>query len=399
MQKESIKEIKMRYNCKPWIQNMNFEFGRDAKVVVHTGGKLILNSTTFSGLLDCNTLWQGVEVKGTTAYTQSPESNQGVFEMINDSYIKNAKIGLYVAEEESTGIYKGGGIIKIQQAHFENNHIDIWMRPYQLTSTTTQKPLQQKSYIKDSYFTEDQNLIVDKYGNGKANNIILWGIHGLDIQGNTFENTNSAQGISSRGTGIMSSASSFNVEPYCNPNITPCSILRRNEFKNLFYGIVCYEGVGSNNIIKINDNVFDNTYRSIMLSGTYNAVVTSNNCAVPDYSITSGISPYGVYINGGRDFKIEENIISRASSSQMINGARGIIVHNTGAVNNEIYKNECYNLSLSYQSQCFNSGPTIDSDVGLKYFCNIESKFIDIISFYFQKIIYIINIILIKFKL
>lgn len=109
------------------IQNMTFEFGPEANVYIPVSSKLVLDGTTFTGLTSCNTLWQGVIVEGTQNSTQTLESNQGVFEMKNHSYIKNAKIAIYVAKETTPGVYEGGGIIKIQQAHFENNHIDIWM--------------------------------------------------------------------------------------------------------------------------------------------------------------------------------------------------------------------------------------------------------------------------------
>ena len=92
-------------------------------------------------------------------------------------------------------------------------------------------------------------------------------------------------------------------------------------------------------------------------------------------------TPYGIYINGGKGFKVQENTLYRPASNgnATINGARGIIVHKTGAVNNEIYKNTLNNLFLSEQAQCANSGTDLPpwggannpgAETGLKFFCN-----------------------------
>jgi hypothetical protein len=83
-------------------------------------------------------------------------------------------------------------------------------------------------------------------------------------------------------------------------------------------------------------------------------------------------APFGIYINSGSGFRVEENTIYRPSTNgdAQFNGSRGIVVHKTGADNNEIYKNTLNNLAISNQAQCYNAGYGNMSDVGLKYFCN-----------------------------
>ena len=46
------------------INNMEFRFGLNGKVIVHPGATLTLNGTKFTASPTCNTMWQGVEVWG-----------------------------------------------------------------------------------------------------------------------------------------------------------------------------------------------------------------------------------------------------------------------------------------------------------------------------------------------
>ncbi|RLD65462.1 MAG: hypothetical protein DRI84_06770 [Bacteroidetes bacterium] len=329
------------------------------------------------------TLWRGIIVKGDAGSSQIPESNQGLLEVKNGATIANAQVAVYVGAffvNNGNGAMQnnnGGGIIKIDGAHFWNNQKDIMMKPYELWSTTTQKPILQKSYIVASEFRNDINMLEsDAIFKAKQGNIFIHSINGLRIQGNTFENMNYSLEVQDKGVGISAENSSLNVSPYCDPQITPCSILAKNQFKNLYYGVRVINGISPNALVKINDNIFDNTYRAIMLSGTHNANVLENSIKAADQVLVQSgqpdpPQPYGIYINGGKGFKVEENTIYRPSSDYaMHNGSRGIIVHKTGTQNNEIYKNTLTNLFMGNQAQCFNSGDGTNASMGLKYFCN-----------------------------
>ncbi len=73
--------------------------------------------------------------------------------MKNGATIKNAEVAVYVGEyfvNNGNGALlnnHGGGIIKINGAHFLNNQKDIVMQPYELWSTVTHKAIPQRSYI------------------------------------------------------------------------------------------------------------------------------------------------------------------------------------------------------------------------------------------------------------
>lgn len=372
------------------IANARISFPNGAGIKVEPGAKLVLDNGTLSNA--CQGLWQGVLVQGDPTYDQSNITNQGVLEMENGSIIENAEVAVYVGETFVNNVIApvssnpGGGIIKIQGSQFLNNQKDVVMRPYELWSTTTQKPIPQASYIRASSFIGDEKMLQDaSLLKGKMGCIYTYGIHGLKIQGNTFENQNNSISIVDKGTGITAVNSALDISSWDDPQCVTCQPIK-NEFLNLYYGIVITNGIYSSDLIQITNNDFDNTYRNVFLSGTNNAEVLLNDIKVSDQVLVQAGqpnpgTPYGIYINGGRGFKIEENVIHRSVNNgpASFNGSRGIIVHKTGAVDNEIYKNTFTNLFLSQQGQCYNSGTDLPpwygqnnpgADVGLKFFCN-----------------------------
>jgi len=330
-------------------------------------------------------LWRGIIVKGDQNYVQTDATKQGVLEIKNGATIENAEVAVYVGEyfvNNGNGVVTnnhGGGIIKIDGAHFLNNQKDIVMKPYELWSTTTQKPIPQQSYIVASDFKNDTNMLQDSLlNNGKQGNIYTQSIKGLRIQGNTFENLDNTLSEEERGTAITAINSSLNITPYYDPLITPPSLIAKNKFKNLYKGVEVDNGLYSNDLVKINKCVFTNTYRSIFVSGTNNLEILQDSISVPNLAPTQSGQPtpprpYGIYINGGKGFRVEENSLYRPSSygAAAFNGARGIIVENTGQNANQIRKNDFSNLFLGIQSQYENSG--IDNNynnVGLVLLCN-----------------------------
>jgi hypothetical protein len=358
-----------------------------AKIVVENGGKLIVDGGVITsarcGGPSHEGFWQGIVVQGDENLAQSPASNQGVLEIINSGTIENAKIAINVYQNKTISLYgssitfpMGGGIIKINDANFVNNEIDIQMAPYSYINPYTQKPNNQMSYIIRSNFETNDNMFVSSTD---PIHIKLMGINGMQIKGCTFSNNSSSADVIDNGIGIMSNVSSIKVIPYCDPQ-NPSCIDEPNTFVNLYYGIRIIDQPGSLALIDISENTFTNTYRSIFLSGTNNAKVLLNNIQVPDQAITQAGdpdpgTPYGIYLNGGRGFRVEENTLWRPSSNgpEVINGARGIIVNNTGGVNNEIYKNTTTNLFISEQAQGLNSGKGTNATKGLKYFCNTSN--------------------------
>ncbi len=369
----------------------NLYMTRESKIIVKSGGKLIIDGGKISAD-DRSISWLGIEVQGNANLPQYPITNQGVVEIINDGTIENAKIGIYAYQDITIPLFGssityslGGGIIRANNASFINNEVDIKMAPYRYLNSYNQKPVNQASYITRSNFETNNDLFTTT---ADITHISLLGVHGLFIRGNTFTNTNTSLLTTQKGIAINSTISSISVIPYCDPQ-NPTCVDEPNEFSNLYYGIKCYEQSGSSNLIVINDNNFVDIYKSIYLSGTNGTKITLNNIKSADFFPTQSGQPspgvpYGIYLNGGKGFRIEENHIYRPASNgaAVSNGSRGIIVNNTGAEDNQIYRNKLNNLFLSEQAQGFNSGKGSKADKGLKFFCNISETDASSYDFY-----------------
>ena len=347
------------------------------KIIIRKGGKLIVDGATITS--ECG-MWQGILVQGDISATQTSETNQGVLEVMNGATIKNAKNAIVVASffdflNPNNFPNFGGGIIKISNSSFVNNQKDIIMKPY---FGNTSNNSVQKSYIKNCSFVNNTDMLTDDVMNKrKIGNIYFEGINEIRITGNTFENLDNTLDTYNKGIGISVNNSSVIIEAGCTPNIAPCDYTKPNKFINLYQGIRVINGLSGSDIVKISKNTFTNTYKAIFVSGTNGAEILENNIkASSQVAVQSGKpdpgTPYGIYLNGGKGFKVEENTIYRPASNgaATFNGARGIIVHNTGAEDNEIYKNTLNNLFLSEQSQGFNSGKGTNAEKGLKFFCN-----------------------------
>lgn len=75
-----------------------------------------------------------------------------------------------------------------------------------------------------------------------------------------------------------------------------------------------------------------------------------------------------MYIDGGNGFIVEENWFTTEESSN--SKARGLIVNQTGANDNEIYKNYFNNLLAGAQAQFVNKGSGNTAGLGLTFICN-----------------------------
>jgi len=351
------------------------------KIIVKKGGKLVIDGGTISS--DCK-MWQGILVQGNQSYNQTDETKQGVLEMKNGATIENAEAAIYVGQyfmpnsQSSIGSNYGNGIIKIENSNFLNNQKDIVMRPNVLSLIGSGNiTFFSRNYVSNCTFKNDANMLTDAILNkGKMESINLNGVFKINMIGNTFENLDNSISLSENWDAIVAQNSGLIIE--AGSNTIPNNYNDPNQFINLRSGVRAINSSGSSNLISINHCEFTNTYHSIFLSGTNNAEVLLNNIQVPDQApVQAGQpdpgAPYGIYLNGGRGFRVEENTLWRPSSngSEIFNGARGIIVHNTGGVNNEIYKNTTNNLFISEQAQGFNSGlDTNNVGNGLKYLCN-----------------------------
>jgi hypothetical protein len=169
-----------------------------------------------------------------------------------------------------------------------------------------------------------------------------------------------------RGIGIKSTESTFNLTHVCSKF---SGTISDNNFNNLYYGVKTSNTVDKGNIWIRGCN-FNNSYRSIYLLNSKSAIVLNNNVEVIAYDPYTASLPYGIYLDGGSGFKVENNILAVSEPGPA--GTFGIIVNETGSFNNEVYRNIFDNMTVSAQAQGKNYGYSPDdmTDLGLKFLCN-----------------------------
>ncbi|MFH1319427.1 MAG: SBBP repeat-containing protein, partial [Bacteroidota bacterium] len=138
------------------LNGKTIEFGLYGKIIVERTAILRLgNSTILTGLTDCGTMWQGIEVWGDKSQTQIPP-NQGRLLVSGSSIISRAHVAVLLGKSVicfpeppqycpppqiclisiclNLGYHLGygGGMITAEYSSFENNGVSIKETPYQL---------------------------------------------------------------------------------------------------------------------------------------------------------------------------------------------------------------------------------------------------------------------------
>lgn len=358
------------------INNMNFHFAPDARVVIENagsgqGGKLTLNNTTFTVDDRCTNdkLWLGVEVWGNTTLTQGNISNttQGRLLVQNNSKIEHASIGILVGKRTATYVSQGscpaiqtvnpfvfdntrnGGIVQMTNSSLHNNQRGVFFQPYLASNGSNNL-----SRFTLSNFVWNGPLKGNLSLQAQAQ---IYGVKGIQFVGCSFQNqTPSLFNASGRGTGILSLYGQFHVKSYCSvlmPYCTPCANPTNSSFEGLRFGV---RTVNPDNLTFSVDRAhFSNCQYGIRAQSTKNSRITLNTFDIPQETYqTAGIAMYAT-----PTFTIQENIFKGIG----VPGAAksyGIVVSNSGTANNDVYKNQFKDLYIAGQSE-YNNAVLIDA--------------------------------------
>lgn len=373
------------------IQNMIFQFAPGAKVTIErgtgtgalSGGKLILNNTTFTvdNRCDINAMWLGVQVHGYNNQAQGTYANsqQGWLIMNNGSVIEHAMKGAVAVKINNSLTYPynftgydfsyTGGIIRATNSTFKNNRQDVEFRKY-LPS------LNNLSYFTNCEFITD----------GLLNNPALYPTYhvqlnevvGISFNGNTFQNlTPQLYAYWKQGMGIYSADAQLFVNARCTSPTYPCTSFDPNIFQDLYFGIRALAG-NSTRTLKVDKNNFINNYFGIYLGAVDFATVTKNTFEVYRSSAPNiTFQTYGLYMNACTGYTVQENSFTEFNDPLVSASGNtyGIIVNNSGLSDNEIYKNNFNNIKIGGQSQninsvAYNPSAAYPNNVGLRWKCN-----------------------------
>ncbi|MEO8067830.1 MAG: NosD domain-containing protein [Flavobacteriales bacterium] len=306
------------------IEDMTFEFGPDAAVIIEPGGYLYNNGSTFTSA--CSGRWRGVEVQGNSSLPQLPYSNQGRFRLLN-AVVENAEVGALAATRTSGGgLDPAGyrGVVQATNTTWRNNVVDaqIIIAP---SISPTPPYNASRFYYCDFVTNEDWPDAFVPYAHAW-----LRGCGVVVFDHCKFRNTNSSFVGADRGFGIFSSGSAG-----------PRVIGNNAPLVSYMEGLWCGVAIGRHRGYWVKGmNLRDNTYGIVDLGPTMGEV-TDNVFDIPEWD-ELGPSPVGLMLYQTNSYVVENNIFE----STAINANAGVVFWGPMETTNRIYNNTFQDLSL-----------------------------------------------------
>ena len=361
-----------------------------SKIYVMQGGKLIVDGGTITSVCP-NRMWGGIEVRGTSGAIQvygTPNNtdfdpNQGVCEVINNSIIIGARIGIYAGSNTNYFSIPNpqienkytGGIIRVDNSTIKDCYIGVAFAQYGKMRKST------LSYIKNSTFSSEILKEPFFYQNGvdvpMQYGIYLSSIDKVPIHNNDFEQITSMVSLGN---------SNFNT---INQNIRGVAIfafnstlnLEKNRINNYRFGIRATNNYSIVRTALIRKNQFFNNMYGITGNISY-STIDSNSFTIPQglidtVNIPLGSSkyPYGIYLDNSHTFKLECDSFKTFFDNGGGTGGQvgiqtyyltsppplssyGLIVKNSGNIGGEV-KGNCYFGGLNIATQTEQNNPNL----------------------------------------
>jgi hypothetical protein len=285
--------------------------------------------------------------------------------LLNGATIANARVGV-----ETGGARSAGGIIQAENAYFYNCEYGVKMHPYRnFMANNSSITLPNLSYFEKCKFATTDDLKILSLI--PRSHIWLNGIQRIRLEGNVFENTHpTVPSGPGRGKGIDATNSVFYVNELC--STIPCSNGIPNTFRNLHYGIYT-KATNSLTPMTVTNAIFENNSFGTYLNGITQARITGCGYTVPPGITTSGRA-YGLYLDHCTQYTVEENHFHNGTA--LTGNTVGMIVNNSGSLNNELYNNTFDDLGYGILAQHNNTGSSTSG--GLQVKCNDFSKVLNV---------------------
>jgi len=292
-------------------------------ISVLSGGKLIINGGTLTNA-EPKKLWQGITVLGGL-------SNQIAVKVINGGKIENASCAISV--NGYSGVYA-------EDAHFVNNTIGVFF-----TQNGSGKFIRTNFELNNKYFGE---CGTGSFGNKSdfITHIRAYNGSSSTVEGCTFSSTAPFNSTRNRGIDIINA--DLTIKEHCP---STCGYICQGCFctescmdKTSFIGFnkaVSAINTGTTPTVKVRFSNFENNLYGIYISGINNHEFIKNN-----FELTLDGS-YGAYIRNSTGYKIEENSFYDAPLPAPNKITVGLTISNSGVAENEVYKNEFFNLAYA----------------------------------------------------
>ena len=350
----------------------------NVRIYVKPSGKLILDGAKLTNLPEeQRPMWKGVQVWGNNGKHQIVENGrywQGVLEMKNGAIIQNAITGIDVwnpEDDKSTG-----GIVKADDARFNNNTTAVSFHPYENQFEHPYHP--GTIVVRDnvSYFKNCEFFIDDEYiGPSQFEmHVNLHVVRGVSFKGCNFKYSDNANSKPCT-MGIYAYDAGFKLGGICTSGnySYPCQVIDNSTFDGFYKAVVSVNdgSVGIRPMTVKNTDFTNNSYGVFALRSGYPLILNSTFSIGQD----STQCAMGIYAEQTPNFTIEQDTFGIAKLHPY--ESYGIVIKNSKS-QNQIYKNlfkglYCANLSIGRNNTWMMPRNTDDakSDIlGLEYCCN-----------------------------
>ncbi|MBU6204760.1 MAG: hypothetical protein KJS45_05220 [Bacteroidetes bacterium] len=352
-----------------------------ARFVVEPNGKLIIDGGWLTSVCDDKS-WYGIEVLGKFNRTQYTLSNgyrhQGYLEIKNGSMIEHAQNAIALWDSYNQNIYKAGGIVKASDSEFKNNRRSVEFMKYQnFDFDGNLKP--NLSSFSNCTFTITNELRTD---NTFFAHVTMWNVDGIKFSTCKFKNEKTGYTQQQElGYGIYSIDAGYQVYGKCTTPIQayqtcPDNDIEYSVFENLYIGINA-SNAATANFFTSNLCQFKNNFRGIQASSVNRFVAINSNYTIGNNPINGNPMPgnahqIGIYAIKCTGYTIENNYFEQPSTSTTYGLCDGVILYQSGAAPNEVYRNTfkgMNNIGILGVGNNFNSNPNSNNE-GLQFLCN-----------------------------
>ena len=341
-----------------------------SRIIVRPGGKLVVDGGTLTSACE-GEMWQGIYVEGHRNQHQTA-ANQGTVQLLNGAVIENALCGITTAIPPQGGgtpnldqSLSTGGIITADSATFRNCAKAVEYLSYADTTYP--------GFVNDNWgsfqnctFTVDDNNLFAANNTDFLAHVTMWDVKGVRFTRCRFEDVRT--GFHTRKSAISTIDAGFKVRTSCDyimPNLDCNCYLTTNTYCSFtgFNTAINATTSGRPYAVIIDGARFSNNVTGVRIGGNSHAEVTRCmfDLSNPDVRVVTGLT-----LDTCTGYLVEENVFTRSANAPA--GTRyGIMVRNSGADANSLYRNTFERLSRGI----FVSGTNGNGgNTGLQMTCN-----------------------------
>ena len=337
--------------------------GASARIIVRSGGKLIVDGGTLTSAC-AGEMWQGICVEGHTSLPQTAAC-QGTVQLLNGATIENALCGILTCNPADS-LHTTGGIITADSATFRNCAKAVDYLPFVAHNNI--------GYVTDNWgsfnnctFTVDNNNLFAANNTDFLAHVTMWDVKGVRFTRCRFEDVRTQS--HTRKSAINTIDAGFKVRTSCDyimPNPDCNCYLTTNTYCSFtgFNTAINATTSGKPYAVIIDGARFSNNVTGVRIGGNNHAEITRCTFYL-DSIITDYRSVTGLTLDTCTGYLVEENVFTRSANAPA--GTRyGIMVRNSGTDANSLYRNTFERMSQGI----YVAGINGNTSTGLRMTCN-----------------------------